>query len=51
MKKVRLKFEVDGLPYKVGQLVPVTLGIDGYYIWHVGTMMVTLPILSYEEIN
>lgn len=46
--KVKLLKKVKGLPYKVGQLVPVSIGKDGNLLWHVHTTIIDLPKDSYE---
>jgi hypothetical protein len=47
--QVKLTKTVKGLPYKVGDIVPVTMGIKGLYLWHVGIMIIELPKGSYQE--
>jgi len=49
--KVKLLKPVAGLPYKLGDIVPVYRTYKNKIIWHVWTMIVTLPEDSYERVS
>ena len=49
LKWVRLLKKVEGLPYKVGQLVPVHyVTWNGQCLWHVWKTIIRLPSGSYH---
>ena len=50
MKRAILKRTVKGLPYKVGQTVPVYRGGDSW-IWHVWKTMIKIPDTYLEIIG
>ncbi len=47
MLKVKLLRKVKGLPYNVGDFVPVYVGRHGKLIWHVYKTIIVLPDDSY----
>lgn len=46
--RVKITRKIPGLPYKVGDKVPVTFRWDGLPVWHVWKHIIVLPEGSYE---